>query len=94
MAKEAGRVPQLRAPVGRPGYYAEDGAGLHDRSPAKIERRVVAAHRRWRWRCGPAGLARRTDVPAAIRGRILRTPTGRPRLAGRAAAWVPAGCGS
>jgi transposase InsO family protein len=61
--------------------YDRDGeAGLADRSsrphhsptrtPARIEQRVLAA--RERLRCGPAGLAHRTGVPAATCGRILR----------------------
>ncbi len=61
-------------------FDAEGEAGLLDRSsrphssptrtPARIERRVVAA--RTRLRCGPAGLARHTGVPPATCGRILR----------------------
>jgi transposase InsO family protein len=69
--------------------YDSDGeAGLADRSsrphhcptrtPARAERRVLAA--RTRLRCGPAGLARHTGVPAATCGRILRRH-GVPRLA-------------
>jgi transposase InsO family protein len=61
--------------------YDSDGeAGLADRSsrphhsptrtPATLETRVLAARRRYR--CGPAGLARHTGVPAATCGRILR----------------------
>jgi transposase InsO family protein len=69
-------------------FDAEGEAGLLDRpsrphhtptrTPARIERRVVAARRRLR--CGPAGLARYTGVPAATCGRILRRH-GIPRLA-------------
>jgi transposase InsO family protein len=69
-------------------FDAEGVAGLHDRSsrphrtpartPPRLEQRVVAARRQWR--CGPAGLARRTGVPAATCGRILRRH-GIPRLA-------------
>ena len=61
-------------------YDAEGEAGLHDRSsrphrtptrtPARVEQRVLRARRRHR--CGPAGLARHTGVPAATCGRILR----------------------
>jgi transposase InsO family protein len=61
-------------------FDAEGEAGLLDRScrphrsptrtPARTERRVVAARRRLR--CGPAGLAHATGVPAATCGRILR----------------------
>jgi transposase len=61
-------------------YDAEGDAGLHDRSsrphhsptrtPAKLERKVLTARKRLR--CGPAGLARHTGVPAATCGRILR----------------------
>jgi transposase InsO family protein len=61
-------------------WDAEGDAGLYDRSsrphtsptrtPAAAERRVVAARRRWR--CGPEGLSRRTGIPAATCGRILR----------------------
>jgi transposase InsO family protein len=69
--------------------YDTDGeAGLHDRSsrphttptrtPAKVERRVLAARRTLR--CGPAGLAHHTGVPAATCGRILRRHHA-PRLA-------------
>jgi transposase InsO family protein len=69
-------------------FDAEGELGLLDRSsrprhsptrtPARTERRVVAARRRLR--CGPAGLARVTGVPAATCGRILRRH-GVPRLA-------------
>jgi transposase InsO family protein len=69
-------------------FDAEGEAGLVDRSsrphhsptrtPARTERRVVAA--RHRLHCGPAGLARHTGVPAATCGRILRRH-GVPRLA-------------
>jgi transposase InsO family protein len=68
-------------------FDAEGEAGLVDRSsrphhsptrtPARVERRVVAARRRLR--CGPAGLARATGVAAATCGRILRR-YGLPRL--------------
>jgi transposase InsO family protein len=61
-------------------YDAEGQAGLQDRSsrphttptrtPAKVERRVLAA--RARLRCGPTGLAHATGIPAATCGRILR----------------------
>ena len=61
-------------------FDAEGEAGLLDRSsrphhsptrtPARTERRVVAA--RQRLRCGPAGLARHTGVTATTCGRILR----------------------
>jgi transposase InsO family protein len=69
-------------------YDSEGEAGLADRSsrphrspartPARVERRVLAA--RTRLRCGPAGLAHHTGVPAATCGRILRRH-GMPRLA-------------
>jgi transposase InsO family protein len=69
-------------------FDAEGEAGLRERSsrphtsptrtPAKTERRVL--HARRRLRCGPAGLARHTGVPAATCGRILRRH-GVPRLA-------------
>jgi transposase InsO family protein len=61
-------------------FDAEGPAGLADRSSrphtsptrttAEAEQRVLAARRRLR--CGPAGLARHTGVPAATCGRILR----------------------
>lgn len=66
----------------------EGEAGLYDRcsrphatptrTPAKVEQRVLAARRKLR--CGPAGLADHTGVPAATCGRILRR-YGVPRLA-------------
>jgi transposase InsO family protein len=69
-------------------YDAEGEAGLYDRSsrphrtptrtPARVEQRVLRARRRHR--CGPAGLARHTGVPAATCGRILRRHD-MPRLA-------------
>jgi len=69
-------------------FDAEGAAGLADRSsrprtspsrtPAAVERRVVAARRQHQ--CGPIGLARHTGVPAATCGRILRR-AGAPRLA-------------
>lgn len=69
-------------------FDAEGEAGLVERSsrphtsptrtPAKVERRVLAARRRYR--CGPARLAHHTGVPAATCGRILRRH-GEPRLA-------------
>ena len=69
--------------------FDEQGeAGLHERSsrphttptrtPPRVEQRVLAARRRLR--CGPAGLAHHTGVPAATCGRILRRH-GVPRLA-------------
>lgn len=68
-------------------YDTEGETGLYDRSsrphtsPTRtrpsMERRVIAARRRYR--CGPAGLARHTGVPAATCGRILRRH-GLPRL--------------
>lgn len=61
-------------------FDAEGEGGLADRSsrpattptrtPARLERRVLTA--RSRLRCGPAGLAHHTGVPAATCGRILR----------------------
>lgn len=69
-------------------FDAEGEAGLLERSsrprhsptrtPARTERRVLAA--RQRLRCGPAGLARHTGVPAATCARILHRH-GVPRLA-------------
>jgi len=69
-------------------YDTGGEAGLYDRSsrphttptrtPARVEQRVLAARRRLR--CGPAGLAHHTGVPAATCGRILRRH-GVPRLA-------------
>jgi len=68
-------------------YDAEGDAGLTDRSsrphntptrtPAKLERKVLATRKRLR--CGPAGLAHHTGIPAATCGRILRRH-GVPRL--------------
>jgi transposase InsO family protein len=68
-------------------FDAEGEAGLYDRSsrprtsptrtPARLERRVLAE--RERWRCGPDRLARHTGIPAATCGRILRRH-GQPRL--------------
>lgn len=68
-------------------YDSGGEAGLYDRSsrphssPARTstaaERRVLSA--RSRYRCGPAGLAHHTGVPAATCGRILRRH-GVPRL--------------
>jgi transposase len=69
-------------------FDAEGEAGLVDRSsrprtsptrtPSRAEQRVLAARRRWR--CGPAGLAHHTGIPAATCGRILRRHN-MPRLA-------------
>jgi len=69
-------------------FDAEGEAGLRDRSsrphrsptrtPAKLERRVLAARRVYR--CDAVGLAHHTGVPAATCGRILRRH-GVPRLA-------------
>jgi transposase InsO family protein len=69
-------------------FDAEGEGGLADRSsrprhsptrtPAEGEARVLAARRRYR--CGPAGLAHHTGIPAATCGRILRRH-GVPRLA-------------
>jgi transposase InsO family protein len=69
-------------------FDAEGDAGLADRSsrphtsptrtPARVERRVLAARKRYR--CGPDRLARYTGIPAATCGRILRRH-GLPRLA-------------